>query len=73
MLVISKKYGADTFFVLHLYMIYSADADKGPVVNSGIDFGLQSNIALALVKEMFKEKTEGKDVIHPAFFSVIQV
>ncbi|KAF9375748.1 hypothetical protein CPB97_011257 [Podila verticillata] len=39
-------------------MINSADADKGPVVNSGIDFGLQSNIALALVKEMFKETTE---------------
>ncbi|KAF9199644.1 hypothetical protein BGZ59_003844, partial [Podila verticillata] len=44
--------------VIAQQMLECADADKGPVVNSGIDFGLQSNIALALVKEMFKEKTD---------------
>lgn len=50
-------------------MTNSADADKGPVVNSGIDFGLQANIALELVKEMFKDTEEGKDAVHPFFFS----
>ncbi|KAG0021693.1 hypothetical protein BGZ81_008818 [Podila clonocystis] len=41
--------------------VLGADADKGPVVNNGIDFGLSAKIGIELVKAMFRQPDEKEE------------
>jgi hypothetical protein len=41
-------------FSCHVLPLFRADPEKG-AVNKNIDFGLQANIAIELVKAMFSE------------------